>query len=224
MQGGFSETASCVFEQKCLLLWISSSLNHKVHTVCHVFKSISHLRTAYAPHILWHVKQVWFLHLCPPNMFFINNLRLTITPDSPAARQELPGLKPRGLNDSSHRVIRGMQRGPLKALPKNLLEDGGKEKQGVLICLSTDMILKPWYWEPESPWIHISKTLILAPLTAGLAFTLTSRQLLLQISHGNFILLTSRFPPPPPPLPPSPVLRFRWSAIINRAALCSHPN
>lgn len=86
---------------------------------------------------------------------------------------------------------------PMKALPKNLLEDRGKERQGVLIRLSTDMILKPWYWELESPWIHISKTLILAPLTAGLAFTLTSWQLLQQISHGNIILLTSCFPPPP---------------------------
>lgn len=57
-------------------------------------------------------------------------------------------------------------------------------------------MLKPWYWESKSSWIHISKTLILAPLTAGLAFTSTSRQLLLQISHGNFILLTSCFPPP----------------------------
>lgn len=85
----------------------------------------------------------------------------------------------------------------MKALPKNLLEDRGKEREGVLIRLSTDMILKPWYWEPESPWIHISKTLILAPLTAGLAFTLTSRQLLLQICHGNFILLTICFTPPP---------------------------
>lgn len=86
---------------------------------------------------------------------------------------------------------------PMKALARNLLEDRGKERQRVLICLSTDMILKPRYWERESPRIHISKTLILAPLTAGLAFTLTSRQLLLQISHGNFILLTIFFPPPP---------------------------
>lgn len=84
---------------------------------------------------------------------------------------------------------------PVKPLPKILLEDWRKEKQGLLILLSTDMILKPWYCELESPWILISKTLILAPLTAGLAFTLTSRQLLLKISHGNFILFTICFPP-----------------------------
>lgn len=85
---------------------------------------------------------------------------------------------------------------PMKALPKNPLEDGGKRKARGIDRLSTDMILKPWYWELESPWIHISKTLILAPLTAGLAFTLTSRQLFQQISRGNFILLTICLPPP----------------------------
>lgn len=103
---------------------------------------------------------------------------------------------------------------PMKALPKNLLEDRGKERQGVLIRLSTDMILKPWYWEPESPWIHISKTLILAPLTAGLAFTLTSRQQLLQISHGNFILLTSCFPPPSPVPLPCSVFTSLWLLTV----------
>lgn len=84
---------------------------------------------------------------------------------------------------------------PMKALPKNPLEDGGKREARGIDRLSTDMILKPWYWELESPRIHISKTLIPAPLTAGLAFTLTSRQLLLQISRGNFILLTIHLSP-----------------------------
>lgn len=97
-----------------------------------------------------------------------------------------------GLNDSPPLCHWGIWRGPHESSgvkkKKNRLEDRGKERQRVLIRLSKDMILKPWYWELESPWIHIWKTLILAPLTAGLAFTLTSRQLLLQISYGNFIL------------------------------------
>lgn len=46
------------------------------------------------------------------------NLRLTTSPDSPAAPHELLGLKPRGLNDSSHRVIRGMWRGPHESAAK----------------------------------------------------------------------------------------------------------
>lgn len=123
VQSGFWEVALSVhFSFMCILPevslpWISSSSHHKVQIVCHVFISIYHLRTAYELYILWHVKQVWFLHLCPPNMFFINNLRLTTSPDSPA-RQELPGLKPCGLNDSSHCVIRGMQRGPHESTAK----------------------------------------------------------------------------------------------------------
>lgn len=46
------------------------------------------------------------------------NLRLTTSPDSPAAPQELLGLKTRGLNDSSHRVIRGIRRGPHESTAK----------------------------------------------------------------------------------------------------------
>lgn len=92
-----------------------------------------------------------------------------------------------------------MERTPWKHCQKSPWRWRKRKARGI-DRLSTDMILKPWYWKLESPWIHISKTLILAPLTAGLAFTLTSRQLLLQISHGNFILLTICFPPLPPSL------------------------
>lgn len=46
------------------------------------------------------------------------NLRLTTFSDSSAAPLELLELKPRRLNDSSHRVIRGMWRGPHESTAK----------------------------------------------------------------------------------------------------------
>lgn len=138
---------------------------------------------------------------CEIRMFSYRYVQGTCSGWNPPLTRQRLGLKPCGLKRSSHSVIRGIRRGPHESTAKKIpLKTKEKERQGI-DRLSTDMILKPWYWELESPWIHISKTLILASLTAGLAFTLTSRQLLLQISHGNFILLTICFPPPSPLLP-----------------------
>lgn len=114
---GFWELNLFGMSSQCL--WISSQFHHKGQSVRHIPESAHHLRRAYVLYILWHVKHVWFLYRCPFNMCYINNLRLTTTPDSPAERQELLRLKPCSLNDSSHCVIRGMRRGPHESTAKN---------------------------------------------------------------------------------------------------------
>lgn len=72
-------------------------------------------------------------------------------------------------------------------LNKRSLEDRmGKKGWGVLILLSMNMGLKPRFCEPERPWLHfsISKPLIWVPLSAGLAVTFTSWQVLRKIQQS----------------------------------------